>query len=700
MLDYIKDSKSIAGNTLHDIIEKISYRYIQNNSPCEFFAMPSLKNVFLQHADGMFDIDFNKLYPDASFESYAYASTYIYSLQDMEITVGVELTSGGSVWVNGECIAKTLVADENEKQKKKVLIKVKKGKNPVFIKAQKTMLGFGVKFGEACIAWKPMYLYMPFKEYDGYLGIAYSKVFEKDIFDTPHKFPDIEDEMPAEFIKAEKEKKDVFSKDGYVYAASSLEASKDSKAVFHFHTTGDAILYIDSEKSGTGTGDFTVEQNLSAGRHAIVVELECKKDNPFEFICEAELEGVQTKFSKDPYILSENEWLYLGVLEEKNSSIVNYRNIHSPITVKNEYWRAGVSENYIRKLRENDIYGKWTYPIGVVLYGLLAAADALSDENISSYVIGHLEKIVNNQPYADFDMNLNGIPSINRQISCLGMLDYCGSCGNALLEAIKYAKDKESFEEIAKRIADYIENGQERLENKMFYREREDSVIDYKTIWADDLYMSVPFLCRYYKLTNDEKYLEDAVNQIRCFKEKLYMQELGCMSHVYNLIYNKKTCVPWGRGNGWPIVALTELLEVLPEEHRYYKEVLDFYKDFCEGILKLQDENGMWHQVLTHNDSYLETSCTAMFTYGFARGYLRGRLDSRFKEAAIKGFDGICREAVDEDGNVYGVCCGSAYSFRADYYKYELPWIKNDTHGTGIVLLAGVEVSKLTKELN
>ena len=82
MLDYIKDSKSIAGNTLHDIIEKISYRYIQNNSPCEFFAMPSLKNVFLQHADGMFDIDFDKLYPDASFESYAYASTYIYSLQD------------------------------------------------------------------------------------------------------------------------------------------------------------------------------------------------------------------------------------------------------------------------------------------------------------------------------------------------------------------------------------------------------------------------------------------------------------------------------------------------------------------------------------------------------------------------------------------------------------------------------------------
>ena len=176
------------------------------------------------------------------------------------------------------------------------------------------------------------------------------------------------------------------------------------------------------------------------------------------------------------------------------------------------------------------------------------------------------------------------------------------------------------------------------------------------------------------------------------------MPELGCMSHVYNLIYDKKTCIPWGRGNGWPMVALTELLEVLPADHKNYNDVLEFYMDFCNGILALQDENGMWHQVLNHKDSYCETSCTSMFTYGFARGYLRGRLDERFKNAAISGWNAICREAVDEDGNVYGVCCGSAYSFRADYYKYELPWIKNDTHGTGIVLLAGVETEKLMRE--
>lgn len=697
-MDYLNGKNNVSDCGISDVIKKISCRYILNNAPCEFYAMPSVKNIFMQYADGMFDIDFDKLYPDAEFESYAYAMTYIYSDRDMEMTIGTELTSGGAIWLNGECIAKTTVDDENTRKSKRVLIKVNKGKNPVFIKAQKTELGFGIKFGEACIAWKPMYLYMPFAEYEGYLGIAYSEVFKTDIYSDVKDFPDINEPMPSHFHKETKEDKRVFNKDGYVYAVSSLETDKACKAALNFEISDEAVIYVNSLKSGEGKGSFSVNADLNEGRNSIVVQISRKADKDFEFSAKAEIDGKKAEFVPDTYLLSDVKWLFLGVLDKENDTIKEYKDINSPLDIKDEYWRAGISENYVRKLRDKDIYGKWTYPIGVVLYGLLSSAAWLDDKEISDYVIEHLKKITDNQSYANFDMKLNGLPSINRQISCLGMLDYCGSCGNALLEAMNIVKDDKNFKEIARRVADYIENGQERLENGMFYREREDSVIDYMTIWADDLYMSVPFLCRYYKLTGESKYIEDAVNQVLCFKEKLYMPEKGCMSHVYNLIYDKKTCVPWGRGNGWPIVALTELLEVLPQNHENYNEVLDFYMDFCEGILKLQDENGMWHQVLTHSDSYCETSCTSMFTYGFARGFLRGRLDERFKEAAIKGWKGICTNAVDEDGNVYGVCCGSAYSFRADYYKYELPWLINDTHGTGIVLLAGVETAKLGEE--
>lgn len=692
-MNYLENKKNIAGNTNIDIIKKISYRYIYNNLPCEFYAMPSIKSVFKQQTNGMFDMNFNSLYPDAKTGSYAYAFTYILSEEYMSVTISAKLLSGAEIWVNGVCAAKTTVDDELKGEKRNIPIKVNKGKNPVFIKAQKTELGFGLEFGEACIAWKPIYMHMPFSQYCGYLGIAYSKVFEKDIYENT--FPNIEDSIPEEFVYAEKEDNSVFQRNGYVYAASSIMTDKKLKARIKFSVSGNTSIYVNSEKTGEGYGEFYVDADLTEGRNSIIAEIECSKDKQFNFDATAFAGEKEIGFSKDEYMLSEIEWLFLGVLDRKNSSVINYKNIHTSIDVLNEYWRAGISENYIRKLRDNDIYGKWTYPIGVVLYGLLASAGRLSDDYIRDYVIGHLEKITGNQVYADFDMLQNGIPSINRPITCLGMLDYCGSCANALLEAIEYAHDRKQFEMIAAKVADYIENEQERLENGMFYRNKEDSIIDYKSVWADDLYMSVPFLCRYHKLTNDIKYIDDAASQVLNFKEKLYMPDIGLMSHVYNLIYNKKTGVPWGRGNGWTLVALTELLEVLPKNHKSYDDVMSFYMDFCKGILKHQDTGGMWHQVLNDDASYLETSCTAMFIYGFARGYLRGRLGAEFKESAIKAWIKMCSDAIDEYGNIYGVCCGSAYSFRSDYYKYELPWVKNDTHGTGIVLLAGVEISRL-----
>ena len=44
----------------------------------------------------------------------------------------------------------------------------------------------------------------------------------------------------------------------------------------------------------------------------------------------------------------------------------------------------------------------------------------------------------------------------------------------------------------------------------------------------------------------------------------------------------------------------------------------------------------MWHQVIDDEKSYCETSCTAMFTYAFARGVIRRKLDKRFAAAAQK----------------------------------------------------------------
>ena len=72
----------------------------------------------------------------------------------------------------------------------------------------------------------------------------------------------------------------------------------------------------------------------------------------------------------------------------------------------------------------------------------------------------------------------------------------------------------------------------------------------------------------------------------------------------------------------------------------------------------------------------------------------------KYVKAIFKAWEAISKTSVDGMGNVYGVCRGSEFSFSPDYYKYELGWNLNDTHGTGIVMLAGIEVIRITEYLN
>ena len=71
---------------------------------------------------------------------------------------------------------------------------------------------------------------------------------------------------------------------------------------------------------------------------------------------------------------------------------------------------------------------------------------------------------------------------------------------------------------------------------------------------------------------------------------------------------------------------MTELLEVLPEDHPKRNDLIEFLNTLCEGYLALQDDEGMWHQVLNDHESYPETSCTSMFIYAFSRGIRFGWL--------------------------------------------------------------------------
>ena len=65
-------------------------------------------------------------------------------------------------------------------------------------------------------------------------------------------------------------------------------------------------------------------------------------------------------------------------------------------------------------------------------------------------------------------------------------------------------------------------------------------------------------------------------------------------------------------------------------------QLLGQLENHLKGLMSLQDGTGFWHQLLDKNDSYLETSATAIYAYVIANAVNKGWLDPKiYAPAAI-----------------------------------------------------------------
>ena len=143
---------------------------------------------------------------------------------------------------------------------------------------------------------------------------------------------------------------------------------------------------------------------------------------------------------------------------------------------------------------------------------------------------------------------------------------------------------------------------------------------------------------------------------------------------------------------------MTEVLDVLPEDHPGRSAVMAQYKAHVKGITKLQSGEGFWHQLLDRNDSYLETSATAIFTYCIARGINKGWLDViSYGPVAQLGWSAVSTK-INDKGQVEGTCVGTGMAFDPAFYYYR-PVNVYAAHGYGPVLLAGAEMINLINNL-
>ncbi len=337
----------------------------------------------------------------------------------------------------------------------------------------------------------------------------------------------------------------------------------------------------------------------------------------------------------------------------------------------------------------------WNYPWGVTLYGLLRTSTIINDSDMVSFVLQHNEIAAEQFAYLQWQREQFG-DYVNdaglRQLMILTKLDHCGAMTSQLLEGVlQYnAEVTPEMDALIKVVADYISSGQSRLPDGTLWRpERQE------TIWADDLYMSCPFLARYSHYVNDTTYLNDAAKQI--LNMASYLQDKdGVWFHGYAVAEKRVTGFKWGRANGWVMVATAEVLSLMSESHPQFQDVLTVLKKHINGIIPLQASSGRWHQVLDHPELWEETSCTSMFTYVISRAVRKGWIDDDYMEIADKAIKGLNKK-ITEDGAILDVCRGTSIGYDLNFYvNRSRPY--DDHHGQGPMLL-GLTEYVLAKEM-
>ncbi len=342
------------------------------------------------------------------------------------------------------------------------------------------------------------------------------------------------------------------------------------------------------------------------------------------------------------------------------------------------------------QLKPESPYNDWRYWNGVLNIAMIKLGQVLDDPGYIEFALKNVAFSFDSYKY--FESKYQGenkwsYPFGQRFI--MEELDDCGAMGASVIEVFQRDPQKR-YRTYIDQAAQHILDKQTRLNDGTFVR----SFPHKWTLWADDLYMGISFLSRMDELTGDGRYFDDAAQQVIRFHHYLFNEEKGLMVHCWYADVNRPGVAFWGRANGWAMLAQVDLLDRLPTNHPQRDTLLTLLQQHILGIAQYQGSEGLWHQLLDKVDSYLETSCSAMFTYAIARSVHKGYIEPRYASIAQRGWEGIMSK-IRPDGQVEGVCTGTVVSDDLVYYYRQLTPL-NDVHGIGFVLLAGAEVSQLS----
>jgi len=229
-------------------------------------------------------------------------------------------------------------------------------------------------------------------------------------------------------------------------------------------------------------------------------------------------------------------------------------------------------------------------------------------------------------------------------------------------------------------------------------------------MWLDGLYMIGPYCVMYAEYFNKPYYFEIVYQQMNLMRRNMTDPKTGLLYHAWDdskMIEwcDKKTGLSgefWGRAIGWYAVAVMDILDFFPEDHRRRHEFVNAGLDIINALVRFQDnKSGLWHQVVDkgdRQDNWLETSCSCLYTYAIAKAVKKGFLHKSYAKYIHSSYEGIIKSLnfKGDDLIISDICIGTGVG---DYKFYiERPRVENDLHGMGAFLLMCTEYYDMCKQ--
>jgi unsaturated rhamnogalacturonyl hydrolase len=328
-------------------------------------------------------------------------------------------------------------------------------------------------------------------------------------------------------------------------------------------------------------------------------------------------------------------------------------------------------------------FAVWHYGDSIGFEGLLAASDLLGDARYEAFALGVVKGwIPRAKPYRELD---NTAP------------------GHAICELYERTGD-EALLSAAQELAHFL-SARRTVEGAYVAFERaplrqpygggtlsadERALLDDPGagVFVDCLHFDAPFLVKLGRVAGDERLVDAGADQALA-TIALLQQPDGFFAHFFLERTGQTYGHGWGRGQGWALLGLLDVIEHLPESHPHAREIRASLVRLADALVDTQEPDGHWPTPIADRSSFHETSTASFAAAGFARGLALGLLGDRARPAAQAAW-AASLASVGADGTTTGVSAALWASTVPSHYAgaplgFQVPW------GAGPFLVAARE---------